>query len=275
MKRYYFKILTVISGIIISPHFSLAQDAVGIGSSNILNPNSLLDINSSNKGIILPVMSTEERMDIKEPANGLIVFDGKENKFYYYSLLDKKWTSVEPIPSKVIMPWFGDVSYFDQTGKGLGYMKGWALCNGKNNTPDLSGHFIAGYSKNDKDYNSIGRSNIGRDFVTLKGNEMPSHIHDSDDSGHFHESYLQNKGNHSHQSNIRNNQAFINAGYSDDGTYLTYSGGLTTKNITTDLSSLEASLEDNSADISLKNTGGNVQHENRPSYKVMIYIMKL
>jgi hypothetical protein len=35
-------------------------------------------------------------------------------------------------------------SLFDTTGLGIGEMLGYALCNGNNGTPNLSGRFIVG-----------------------------------------------------------------------------------------------------------------------------------
>jgi microcystin-dependent protein len=53
---------------------------------------------------------------------------------------------------------------------------GWAICNGSNGTPDLTGRFILGFTGEPnptRPLNSIG----GAERVTLSVNELPSHTH--------------------------------------------------------------------------------------------------
>lgn len=52
-------------------------------------------------------------------------------------------------PSGIIVMWSGSPSNIPN---------GWALCNGSNGTPDLTGRFIVGYDPNDPDYNAIGNT---------------------------------------------------------------------------------------------------------------------
>lgn len=56
---------------------------VGIGT---LEPDasSMLDIRSTEKGMLAPRMTSAERLLIAEPANGLLVYDTTENSFYFY-----------------------------------------------------------------------------------------------------------------------------------------------------------------------------------------------
>lgn len=53
---------------------------------------------------------------------------------------------------------------------------GWALCDGTNGTPNLSGKFIVGYDAADVDYNTIGKPG-GEKRHTLTIDEMPPHNH--------------------------------------------------------------------------------------------------
>ncbi len=53
----------------------------------------------------------------------------------------------------------------------------WALCNGQNGTPDLTGRFIAGYGTSDGDYSAIG-NNGGSKGVTLTTQQIPNHTHE-------------------------------------------------------------------------------------------------
>jgi microcystin-dependent protein len=48
----------------------------------------------------------------------------------------------------------------------------WALCDGNNETPDLSGRFVVGYNPNDSDYNTIGNTG-GAAVVKLTSEQIP------------------------------------------------------------------------------------------------------
>jgi len=56
---------------------------VGIGTTTP-HPSSILDIESTSQGVLVPRMSTLQRTTILLPAEGLLVFDTDENAFYYY-----------------------------------------------------------------------------------------------------------------------------------------------------------------------------------------------
>lgn len=57
---------------------------VGIGTTTPDN-SSILHLNSTTKGILIPKMTAQQRIDIESPANGLMVFDIDVNQFYYYN----------------------------------------------------------------------------------------------------------------------------------------------------------------------------------------------
>jgi hypothetical protein len=56
---------------------------VGIGT-NTPNTSSVLDIQSPNKGLLIPRMTAATRTGISSPANGLLVYDTDFNSFWYY-----------------------------------------------------------------------------------------------------------------------------------------------------------------------------------------------
>lgn len=60
----------------------LAQN-VGIGTPTPDN-SAVLDIESTNKGLLIPRMTSTERVDIINPAVGLIVYDTKTESFWYF-----------------------------------------------------------------------------------------------------------------------------------------------------------------------------------------------
>lgn len=135
---------------------------------------------------------------------------------------------------------------------------GWALCDGKNGTPDLRGRFIYGYGSNQ---GSVFGKTGGTETHKLNINEMPAHNHS-----------MQNAGNHRHETidgNVwdrkkfgRSNGALSGGGraafgtaYSSDKIFRTTNNGNHRHNI--------------------NNNGGNKPHNNMPPYRVLSYIMKL
>ena len=65
------------------PH---ARAQVGINENNT-NPDasSMLDVSSTDKGLLIPRMNSTNRQNINNPATGLMVFDTTTNSFWYYT----------------------------------------------------------------------------------------------------------------------------------------------------------------------------------------------
>jgi microcystin-dependent protein len=128
---------------------------------------------------------------------------------------------------------------------------GWALCDGSNGTPDLSGRFIVGYDSLDTDYDTIGEAG-GEATHVLTTAEMPSHDHGG--------ATLAN-GAHSHSIKYYTGSGSNNAVDRRRTSSGAWMGGTTnsTGNHTHSISS----------------EGGGQAHENRPPYFVVAYIIKL
>lgn len=146
--------------------------------------------------------------------------------------------------------------------------EGWKLCDGTNNTPDLRGRFIVGYNGsqnttnpseiNDGIYNQPGNlsengttpgKNGGKKTVTLTVDQMPSHNHDFGNDAtdrHFH-ILLSNKAEPGDKALLPDK------GFDERGTRtrpnLFWWG-------------------------SIQPQGGGQDHENRPPYYVLAFIMK-
>ncbi|MEM9685560.1 MAG: hypothetical protein AAF934_01390 [Bacteroidota bacterium] len=169
--------------------------------------------------------------------------------------LDNIEASDEKVPTQMAVKTYVDT----RLPKGLISMwsgtdipQGWTLCDGTQETPDLSGRFIVGYNSSSSDYDTIGNTG-GLNQVTLTQEQLPSHHH----TGTTHDS-----GEHSH--------GFTGAKKRGDGT----GTGSANDYYAATHRTTESSGEHNHFFQSNK-TGGDQPHENRPPYFVLAYIMKL
>jgi len=62
---------------------SLSQNNVGIGTTTP-DPSSALDITSTDKGVLVPRMTTAQRTAITAPSEALLVYDTDVDCFYYF-----------------------------------------------------------------------------------------------------------------------------------------------------------------------------------------------
>ena len=116
--------------------------SLDIELNNILTSNSSYTINES----------TVKVNDLT--VNGNVTFTNKDNLNYF----------MEIIPQNMIIAWAPPVN--------TSIPKGWALCDGSNETPDLRGRFIYG-----NDSTHPIKSTGGSENVILLTNMMPPHIH--------------------------------------------------------------------------------------------------
>ena len=70
-----------------------AQVAVNTDGSNP-DASAMLDVNSSNKGILIPRVTQADIESIANPANGLMVFNTDANKLFIYIASEFKWKEV-------------------------------------------------------------------------------------------------------------------------------------------------------------------------------------
>jgi microcystin-dependent protein len=174
------------------------------------------------------------------------------------------------VPTGGIIMWSGTVTGNFTNGLGVAGTEydGWALCDGRNGTPDLRGRFVVGltnsdltnYSypnteKNAPEYLVIG-NNGGKDSASLTIANLPPHNHTGttdNDGAHFHMIKMDNvQGGVAYAYNIP--ECFQS---DQDYQIPTNTDGAHSHNFTT------------------QNTGSGTKHENRPPYYVLAYIMKL
>lgn len=217
-KKLLLSLLTII---II--HFSVIAQ-VGIGTTNPDN-SSILDITSTDKGILIPRMTAIERLSIATPiADGLMIYQIDDIKgFYYYDSTAAAWDRVlkqtrDAIPT-------GSIFTFPMATTPTGYL----VCDGSAvsrttyadlfavlgttygagngsttfNLPDYRGQFLRGLDSGsgiDPDANTRqdrGDGTVGDYVGTTQNHEMESHLHQIDapiTGSSF-------AGNHSHTTN--------------------------------------------------------------------------
>jgi len=79
---------------------------------------------------------------------------------------------------------------------------GWALCDGTNETPDLRGRFIIGYSPNDINFNDVEKNGGSLEITT---SNLPAHSHGGKIEGgsHGHNASSEEGGVHTHTLKIK------------------------------------------------------------------------
>jgi len=83
MKNRFFLHTLVI--LLLSTSFAMAQ-GVGVNDDNSTpDPSAMLDVKSTNKGMLVPRMTTAQRTSIAAPATGLLVFDNTSGSFWFYT----------------------------------------------------------------------------------------------------------------------------------------------------------------------------------------------
>ncbi len=214
---------------------------VGIGTTNPDN-SSILDIESDDKGILIPRMTALERIGITTPAEGLMVYQTDDVKgFYFYD--GTSWDrmlkeSKDPVPTGAIFSFpletpptgylvcdgsaVSRTTYADLFAV-LGTSYGAGDGSTTFNLPDYRGKFLRGYDNgagNDPDAaarQDRGDGTIGDAVGTLQDDEIESHLHQVDPpliysnyaGNHQHNTASQSitsypGGNHNHTTNSTN-----------------------------------------------------------------------
>jgi hypothetical protein len=92
MKRNIYTLVLLCSIFGFSTTF--AQKNVGIGTTSPDN-SAVLDINSSDKGLLIPRMSLQQRNAINNPADGLMVYQtGEQGGFYFFEGKTNEWKPI-------------------------------------------------------------------------------------------------------------------------------------------------------------------------------------
>jgi hypothetical protein len=121
---------------------SVMLQAQNVGISEIFtvpDPSAILDINSIDKGLLIPRMSEVERDSIHNPATGLLIFQTDNDPFFYYytGTQWKKLCCNPPCENTCIFSDdYNSSTGWTQTGTGVSVTGGVVLFNNADNFPD-------------------------------------------------------------------------------------------------------------------------------------------
>jgi len=168
------------------------------------------------------------------------------------------------IPQGGIIMWSGSIASVPT---------GWALCDGTNGTPNLTGKFVV-HADADTGGTYAPGDTGGADSVTLTEAQMPSHTHSvsgfTNTTG-AHRHYAVRRGSSGTYSIATNEPIAERVGIGGSENY-----NLSSLNAEPDAGRTgEAGNHSHTVTGTAAATGGGGSHENRPPYYALAYIMKL
>lgn len=88
IKKNYFLLL-----ILLQTFIGFAQVKIG-SNPTLVDPSAILELESTEQGLLIPRMSISERLLISSPANGLLIFNTSNNSFEVYKTSCNCWVSI-------------------------------------------------------------------------------------------------------------------------------------------------------------------------------------
>ena len=130
----------------------LAQVKIGGTPKENPHPSAILDLQGTERGFLLPRLTQQQMLAIKEPANSLVVFNTDANGIYTFSANQKEW-----LPLMQQIPNFGE-----------------GTCEWEFDTTTLKVFLVRGYPLNDSIYyNTVRKKFVFADKLTLGNNSIP------------------------------------------------------------------------------------------------------
>jgi len=84
------RMVLILTMILWAQHYAMAQVAIN-STGDDPHASAMLDVTSTDKGVLIPRMTATQRDAISNPANGLLVYVTDDNQFYYYDYDAAKW----------------------------------------------------------------------------------------------------------------------------------------------------------------------------------------
>lgn len=92
----YYHLVVILFYVVVSQSYLCAQsNNVGIGTL-APHPSALLDVDAinTNKGLLIPRLTSVQRFAISSPANSLLVFDTDSACFFFWNAVTSNWKSL-------------------------------------------------------------------------------------------------------------------------------------------------------------------------------------
>jgi len=86
-------------------YLGVAQVSINTDGSSS-DPSAMLDVQSTNKGLLIPRMDSTSRQNILNAADGLMVYDSTTHSFWYYR--DDSWKEMNAESASIISDMDGD-----------------------------------------------------------------------------------------------------------------------------------------------------------------------
>ena len=97
MKTLPSPLLILWLGLLLLGSLSVRAQGVGINDHDAApDPSAMLDVESTTKGVLIPRMTTAQRIAISTPATGLMGFDNTTTSFWYYD--GSSWVEINGNP---------------------------------------------------------------------------------------------------------------------------------------------------------------------------------
>lgn len=91
MKSLRINLLCFFTGLTMTVSFG--QNNVGIGTTTP-SPDAVLEMESTDQGVLVPRMTTAQRNAILNPSEGLMVYDTQEDCFFFFESTSSSWRNL-------------------------------------------------------------------------------------------------------------------------------------------------------------------------------------
>lgn len=98
MKSFRLPVIICLS-LLLSGLPLLAQVSISADNSDP-DPSAMLDVQSTDKGVLIPRMDSAARLTIAAPADGLMVYDTTSESFWYY---DEEWVEIRNTKDRITL----------------------------------------------------------------------------------------------------------------------------------------------------------------------------
>lgn len=253
---------------------TIAMQASNIASSDaaLLHAVNYEDLTASNRSAVSGTAFQHETLlsnessytdTIKQKIATINVYKGDESiprstlQVTRYSV--EKQSSGSSVPAGSIIPWYGNLANIPD---------GFALCDGKNGTPDLRDRFLVG-AGNAYKLGDIGGEN--RHALTI--DELPAHNHDAQNAIGYFRSRSNTFYNTWSSASVNASKSKTLGSAAASGVFSVVENGLRSEG-NADANRTEFIVKFDGSKM-VKSQGLNHSHENRPPYYALYYIMKL